>query len=94
MRRDLSISALKNFNVPEVFNELFTLPESPALPQKINWQTNRNVFLLMRRFERENLIELQQEIPYAVEIVPKSSLRMKKSLELFLIMVERETKRN
>jgi PII-like signaling protein len=35
----------------------------------------------MKRFEK-NIIELQQEIPYAVEIV-EEFLKMKTSLELF-----------
>ncbi len=55
------ISALQNFNVPEVFQRIIELlPESPAYYPKDQLTDKPERFFCKRNHSRENLVELQQ----------------------------------
>ena len=85
------ISALKNFNVPEVFSRILSLlPESPAYYPKDQLTDKPERFFVNETIREKILINYSKEIPYAVEIVTEEFLEDDNIIRIrSLIMVER-----
>jgi GTP-binding protein Era len=88
------ISALQNFNVPEVFQRIISLlPESPAYYPKDQLTDKPERFFVNETIREKILLNYSKEIPYAVEIVTEEFLKTKHYKNRSLIMVERETQK-
>lgn len=89
------ISALQNFNVPEVFQRIIELlPESPAYYPKDQLTDKPERFFVNETIREKILLNYSKEIPYAVEIVTEEFFEDEKIIRIrSLIMVERETQK-
>jgi GTP-binding protein Era len=89
------ISALQNFNVPEVFQRIISLlPESPAYYPKDQLTDKPERFFVNETIREKILLNYSKEIPYAVEIVTEEFFEDENIIRIrSLIMVERETQK-
>ena len=89
------ISALQNFNVPEVFQRIISLlPESPAYYPKDQLTDKPERFFVNETIREKILLNYSKEIPYAVEIVTEEFFEDEKIIRIrSLIMVERDTQK-
>ncbi|RTY68898.1 GTPase Era [Flavobacterium sp. GSP27] len=89
------ISALQNFNVPEVFGRIIELlPESPAYYPKDQLTDKPERFFVNETIREKILLNYSKEIPYAVEIVTEEFFEDENIIRIrSLIMVERETQK-
>lgn len=89
------ISALQNFNVPEVFQRIIELlPESPAYYPKDQLTDKPERFFVNETIREKILLNYSKEIPYAVEIVTEEFFEDDNIIRIrSLIMVERETQK-
>ena len=89
------ISALKNFNVPEVFARIISLlPVSPAYYPKDQLTDKPERFFVNETIREKILLHYNKEIPYAVEIETEEFFEDEKIIRIrALIMVERDTQK-
>ncbi|MEL1243442.1 GTPase Era [Flavobacterium sp. DGU11] len=89
------ISALKNFNVPEVFSRIIALmPESPAYYPKDALTDKPERFFVNETIREKILLHYEKEIPYAVEIETEEFVETDTIIRIrAVIMVERETQK-
>ena len=89
------ISALQNFNVPEVFGRIIELlPESPAYYPKDQLTDKPERFFVNETIREKILINYDKEIPYAVEIETEEFIEDDNIIRIrAVIMVERETQK-
>ena len=89
------ISALQNFNVPEVFGRIIELlPESPAYYPKDQLTDKPERFFVNETIREKILLNYSKEIPYAVEIVTEEFFEDENIIRIrSLIMVERDTQK-
>lgn len=89
------ISALENFNVKEVFDEIVTLlPESPAFYPKDQLTDKPERFFINEKIREKILLYYKKEIPYSVEVETEEFEETKKIIRIrSIIMVERETQK-
>ncbi|RYJ42035.1 GTPase Era [Flavobacterium beibuense] len=89
------ISALKNFNVTEVFNRILELlPESPPYYPKDALTDKPERFFVNETIREKILLNYDKEIPYAVEIETEEFLEDDDIIRIkALIMVERDTQK-
>jgi GTP-binding protein Era len=89
------ISALKNFNVPEVFARIISLlPASPAYYPKDQLTDKPERFFVNETIREKILLHYNKEIPYAVEIETEEFFEDEKIIRIrALIMVERDTQK-
>jgi GTP-binding protein Era len=89
------VSALENFNVPEVFERIVSLlPESPAFYPKDQLTDKPERFFVNETIREKILMNYKKEIPYAVEIETEEFFEDEKIIRMrSVIMVERETQK-
>lgn len=89
------ISALNNFNVPEVFDRIVSLlPESPAFYPKDQLTDKPERFFVNETIREKILLNYAKEIPYAVEVETEEFLEDEDIIRIrAVIMVERETQK-
>jgi len=89
------ISALKNFNVKEVFNRIIQLlPESEPYYPKDALTDKPERFFVNETIREKILINYDKEIPYAVEIETEEFIEDDNIIRIrAVIMVERETQK-
>lgn len=89
------ISALKNFGVQEVLQEIIDiLPESPAFYPKDQLTDKPERFFVNECIREKILKYYKKEIPYAVEIETEAFIEEDKIIKIrAIIMVERETQK-
>ncbi|QEE48178.1 GTPase Era [Flavobacterium alkalisoli] len=89
------ISALKNFNVAEVFNRILELlPASPPYYPKDALTDKPERFFVNETIREKILLNYDKEIPYAVEIETEEFLEDDDIIRIkALIMVERDTQK-
>jgi GTP-binding protein Era len=89
------ISALKNFNVKEVFNRILELlPESPPYYPKDALTDKPERFFVNETIREKILINYDKEIPYAVEIETEEFVEDDNIIRIrAVIMVERDTQK-
>lgn len=89
------ISALKNFNVTEVFNRILELlPQSPPYYPKDALTDKPERFFVNETIREKILLNYDKEIPYAVEIETEEFLEDDDIIRIkALIMVERDTQK-
>jgi GTP-binding protein Era len=90
-----AISALENFGVQEVFQEIIKLlPESPAFYPKDQLTDKPERFFVNEIVREKILMHYKKEIPYAVEIVTEEFYEEEEIIRIrSIIMVERETQK-
>jgi GTP-binding protein Era len=91
----IPISALKEFNVKEVFNRIIELlPESPAFYPKDQLTDKPERFFINESIREKILIHYKKEIPYAVEVDTEEFFEEENIIRIrSIIMVERETQK-
>ncbi|PCJ98698.1 MAG: GTPase Era [Flavobacteriaceae bacterium] len=89
------ISALKNFNVKEVFERIVELlPEAPAYYPKDQLTDKPERFFVNETIREKILIHYKKEIPYAVEIETEEFFEDEKIIKIrSVIMVERDSQK-
>lgn len=89
------ISALKGFNVAEVFNRVVELlPESPAFYPKDTLTDKPERFFVNEIIREKILMHYKKEIPYSVEIDTEEFFEEEEIIRMrSIIMVERETQK-
>ncbi len=89
------ISALKNFNVKEVFNRILELlPEAPPYYPKDQLTDKPERFFVNETIREKILMHYKKEIPYAVEVETEEFLEDDKIIRIrSVIMVERDTQK-
>ncbi len=89
------ISALNNFNIPEVFDRILELlPESPAFYPKDQLTDKPERFFVNETIREKILLNYKKEIPYAVEVETEEFFEDEKIIRIrSVIMVERETQK-
>ncbi|MBC7495373.1 MAG: GTPase Era, partial [Flavobacterium sp.] len=89
------ISALKNFNVPEVFARIIDLlPVSPAFYPKDQLTDKPERFFVNETIREKILMYYSKEIPYSVEIETEEFIEDEKIIRIrAVIMVERDTQK-
>ena len=89
------ISALQNFNVPEVFARIIELlPISPAFYPKDQLTDKPERFFVNETIREKILLHYKKEIPYSVEIETEEFLEDDTIIRIrALIMVERDTQK-
>ena len=89
------ISALENFNVPQVFQRILDLlPESPAYYPKDALTDKPERFFVNETIREKILLNYDKEIPYAVEIETEEFIEDDKIIRIkAVIMVERDTQK-
>lgn len=89
------ISALKNFNVPEVFTRIISLlPTSPAYYPKDQLTDKPERFFVNETIREKILLHYNKEIPYAVEIATEEFIEDDHIIRIrAVIMVERDTQK-
>lgn len=89
------ISALENFNVPEVFGRIIDLlPLSPPFYPKDTLTDKPERFFVNETIREKILLNYSKEIPYAVEIVTEEFFEDENIIRIrSLIMVERDTQK-
>jgi len=89
------ISALENFNIKEVFDEIVSLlPESPAFYPKDQLTDKPERFFVNEKIREKILLHYKKEIPYAVEVDTEEFNEEENIIRIrAIIMVERETQK-
>ncbi|MEM6719472.1 MAG: GTPase Era [Bacteroidota bacterium] len=89
------ISALENFNVPQVFSRIIELlPESPAFYPKDQLTDKPERFFVNETIREKILLNYKKEIPYAVEVETEEFFEEEDIIRIrSVIMVERETQK-
>ncbi|GAL66950.1 GTP-binding protein Era [Jejuia pallidilutea] len=89
------ISALRGFNVKEVFNRILDLlPESPPFYPKDQLTDKPERFFINEKIREKILLHYKKEIPYAVEIETEEFFEEESIIRIrSVIMVERETQK-
>lgn len=89
------ISALKNFNVPEVFHRILELlPESPPFYPKDMITDKPERFFVNEAIREKILMHYKKEIPYSVEVETEEFFEEEKIIRIrSVIMVERESQK-
>ncbi len=89
------ISALKNFNVTEVFSRIIELmPESPPYYPKDALTDKPERFFVNETIREKILLHYEKEIPYAVEIETEEFVETDTIIRIrAVIMVERDTQK-
>ncbi|MBC9796841.1 GTPase Era [Sinomicrobium weinanense] len=89
------VSALKNFNVPEVFHRILELlPESPPFYPKDMITDKPERFFVNEAIREKILLFYKKEIPYSVEVETEEFLEEEKIIRIrSVIMVERESQK-
>jgi GTP-binding protein Era len=89
------ISALKGFNVQNVFDRIIELlPESPAFYPKDQLTDKPERFFVNEAIREKILMHYKKEIPYAVEVDTEEFFEEDKIIKMrSVIMVERETQK-
>lgn len=89
------ISALRGFNVKEVFNRILDLlPESPPFYPKDQLTDKPERFFINEKIREKILLHYKKEIPYAVEIETEEFFEEENIIRIrSVIMVERETQK-
>ena len=89
------ISALKNFNVKEVFDRILELlPEAPPYYPKDQLTDKPERFFVNETIREKILLHYKKEIPYAVEVETEEFLEDEKIIRIrSVIMVERDTQK-
>jgi GTP-binding protein Era len=89
------ISALTNFNIPEIFNRILELlPESPAFYPKDQLTDKPERFFVNEAIREKILLNYKKEIPYAVEVETEEFFEDEKIIRIrSVIMVERDTQK-
>lgn len=89
------ISALKNFNVKEVFNRILELlPEAPPYYPKDQLTDKPERFFVNETIREKILLHYKKEIPYSVEVETEEFLEDEKIIRIrSVIMVERDTQK-
>ena len=89
------ISALQNFNVPEVFQRIIELlPESPAYYPKDQLTDKPERFFVNETIREKILLNYDKEIPYSVEVVTEQFKETEGMLFIdSVIYVERDTQK-
>lgn len=89
------ISALTNFNVPEVFERIVSLlPESPPYYPKDQLTDKPERFFVNETIREKILLNYAKEIPYAVEVETEEFLEDDDIIRIrAVIMVERDTQK-
>lgn len=89
------ISALQNFNVPEVFTRILQLlPVSPAYYPKDQLTDKPERFFVNETIREKILLHYKKEIPYSVEIETEEFFEDEDIIRIrALIMVERDTQK-
>jgi GTP-binding protein Era len=90
-----AISALENFGVKEVFQQIISLlPESPAFYPKDQLTDKPERFFVNEIIREKVLIHYKKEIPYSVEIDTEEFFEEETIIRMrSVIMVERETQK-
>jgi GTP-binding protein Era len=90
-----AISALKGFQVKEVFDRIIELlPESPAFYPKDQLTDKPERFFVNETIREKILIHYKKEIPYAVEVDTEEFFEEENIIRMrSVIMVERETQK-
>jgi len=91
----LPVSALVNFNVQTVMDEIINLlPESPAFYPKDQLTDKPERFFVNETIREKILMHYKKEIPYAVEIDTEEFFEDNKMIKIrSVIMVERDTQK-
>ncbi len=91
----LPISALKNFNIVELFERIKELlPESPPFFDKDQLTDRPERFFVTEIIREKILMNYQKEIPYAVEVVVEQFLEEDNLIKInAVIHVERESQK-
>ncbi len=89
------ISALKNFNVKEVFERIIELlPEAPPYYPKDQLTDKPERFFVNETIREKILIHYKKEIPYSVEIETEEFFEDEKIIKIrSLVMVERDSQK-
>ncbi|WP_046756245.1 GTPase Era [Kordia jejudonensis] len=89
------ISALENFNVPQVFARIIELlPASPAFYPKDQLTDKPERFFVNEAIREKILVNYKKEIPYAVEVETEEFFEEENIIRIrSVIMVERETQK-
>ena len=89
------ISALENFNIAEVKDEIVSmLPESPPFFPKDQLTDKPERFFVNETIREKILVNYKKEIPYSVEIETDSFVEEEKIIRIrSVIMVERDTQK-
>jgi len=89
------VSALKNFNVKEVFNRIIDLlPESPAFYPKDQLTDKPERFFVNEAIREKILMNYKKEIPYSVEVETEEFVEDEKIIKIrSVIMVERDSQK-
>ncbi|WP_103071549.1 GTPase Era [Aquimarina sediminis] len=89
------ISALKNFNVREVFDRIVELlPESPAFYPKDQLTDKPERFFVNEAIREKILLHYKKEIPYSVEIETEEFIEDEDIIRIrSVIMVERDSQK-
>ncbi|UNZ00203.1 GTPase Era [Zhouia spongiae] len=89
------ISALTNFNVPEVFGRIVELlPDSPPFYAKDQLTDKPERFFVNETIREKILLNYKKEIPYAVEVETEEFLEDDTIIRIrSVIMVERDTQK-
>lgn len=91
----IPISALEKFNLEKIFLLILeSLPESPPFYPKDELTDKSERFFVSEIIRQKILVQYQQEIPYAVEVVVESFKESEKIIHISsIIYVERETQK-
>ena len=89
------ISALKGFNIKEIFDRIIELlPESPPFYPKDQLTDRPERFFVNETIREKILMHYKKEIPYAVEVDTEEFFEEEKIIRMrSVIMVERETQK-
>lgn len=89
------VSALQNFNVPEVFHRILDLlPESPAFYPKDMITDKPERFFVNEAIREKILLFYKKEIPYSVEVETEEFLEEEDIIRMrAVIMVERDSQK-
>jgi GTP-binding protein Era len=93
--RIIPISALENFNIDVVMNEILAvLPECPPYFPKDQLTDKPERFFVNETIREKILLHYKKEIPYAVEIETESFIEEENIIRIrSVIMVERDTQK-
>jgi GTP-binding protein Era len=91
----IPISALERFNLEKIFRLILeNLPESPPFYPKDELTDKSERFFVSEIIRQKILLQYQQEVPYAVEVVVDSFTESEKIIHISsTIYVERETQK-
>ena len=91
----IPISALEKFNLEKIFTLILeSLPESPPFYPKDELTDKSERFFVSEIIRQKILVQYQQEIPYAVEVVVENFKESEKIIHISsIIYVERDTQK-